>query len=354
MDLKRLRQIIYLIIFCVSSITLSGCNEEPQRYPIPAKWLSPYEYEDTVYCDDISSDDDELKESSTAAENADNEESIEYLHFYDVFRNEYDMEINNSIPANPYLGENYSYINKDLTGKQIVSEEHEFFVDYCMLPSGETMGYEGIIRYEDEKYSSKFGVDVSKFQKNIDWKKAKEAGVEFAVIRGAYRGYGKEGSLHEDPYFQKNIQNAKEEGIWVGVYIYSQATNEDEAIEEAQFILDIVNGYELELPIVYDPESVLNADARTDNVTPEQFTLNAIAFCNEIKAAGYEPMVYANMLWEAYQIDFSRLNGIPIWYADYERLPQTPYLFKMWQYSQCGKISGIPGTCDLNLLIVEK
>ena len=123
-----------------------------------------------------------------------------------------------------------------------------------------------ILSYEDDGYTSRFGVDVSRHQGAIDWKKAREAGVTFAFIRIGYRGYGKEGTLNLDQRFEENIVNAQKEGIDVGVYFFSQAINEEEAREEAEFVLDALEGYELQLPVVYDPESILDAKARTDDV----------------------------------------------------------------------------------------
>ena len=110
----------------------------------------------------------------------------------------------------------------------------------------------------------------------------------------------------------------------------------------------------LDLPVVYDPESILDAEARTDDVSGEQFTKNTVAFTKAIKDAGYEPMVYSNMLWEAFELDLKELPDIPIWYADYEPLPQTPYDFTMWQYSNEGNVKGISGVVDLDIQLFAK
>lgn len=343
-------------------LSFSGCQNTTVKKPVPKEWLINYNVEESTEevankrASDYSSEEEVATTDNCPSVPEEDSSSMmkEEITFYDVFRNEYTMKPLTQVSPNPYKPENYIYIDRDLTGRQMVSPGHEKNIEYSVLPSGETMGYEGILQYEDEIYSSHFGIDVSKFQKNINWEKVKEAGVEFAIIRAGYRGYGKEGSLHEDPYFKKNIQGAKAAGIDVGVYIYAQAINEEEAIEEACHILKIIEGYEIDLPIVYDPESVLNASARTDDVSPEQFTKNAVAFCKEITAAGYQPMIYTNMLWQAYKLDLSQLSDIPIWYADYERLPQTPYNFEIWQYSQCGRISGISGYVDLNIMIYKK
>ena len=179
--------------------------------------------------------------------------------------------------------------------------------------------------------------------------KVKNAGYDFAIIRIGYRGYGSSGVLKEDTAFAKHIEGAQKAGMDVGVYFFAQAINEQEALEEANFVLDSLKEYELQLPVVYDPELIRNEDARTNNVSGEQFTKNTIAFCNAIKDAGFEPMIYSNMFWEAFLFDMTQLQDYPIWYADYETIPQTPYDFTMWQYSEKGIVDGIEGNVDLNI-----
>ena len=191
---------------------------------------------------------------------------------------------------------------------------------------------ENKISYEDKKYTSRLGVDVSVFQGDIDWEQVKATGYEFAILRIGYRGYGEEGTLNADEKFEQNLENARKAGIDVGVYFFSQAINEEEAKEEADFVLEHLKGQELQMPVVYDPEHILEDKARTDGVTGEQFTQNAKVFCKEIEEAGYDAMIYSNMLWEAYELDLEKLLDYPVWYADYEELPQTPYRFSMWQY----------------------
>lgn len=205
----------------------------------------------------------------------------------------------------------------------------------------------------DDGYTVRFGIDVSKWQGKIDFNKVKESGVEFVIIRLGFRGYGQAGNIKEDVRFHENIKAAKEAGLDVGVYFYAQAINEEEALEEAEFVLKTIEGYELDLPVVYDPELIRNDTARTDNVTGEQFTKNTIAFCEAIKAAGYEPMIYSNMIWEAFLFDMSKLQEYKFWYADYEPSPQTPYHFEFWQYSEKGSVKGISGNVDLNIQFIH-
>lgn len=243
--------------------------------------------------------------------------------FVDVFGEEYQTEIKADFPKTVYFRDGFQFTD-------------------------------GKTSYEDEWYYTRQGIDVSRYQGHIDWPKVKDAGIEFAIIRIGYRGYGQSGTIKADKEFRRNIENAQAVGIDVGVYFFSQAINEEEALEEAEFVIENLKEYELQLPVVYDPESILDAPARTDDVSGEQFTKNTIAFCERVKEAGYYPMIYSNMLWEAFEFDMEQLKQYPFWYADYEKLPQTPYAYEMWQYSNTGQVDGIQGTVDLNIQFMEK
>ncbi|MCM1184624.1 MAG: glycoside hydrolase family 25 protein [Roseburia sp.] len=257
-----------------------------------------------------------------ADETRDLETPPEILNFVDAFGACYQVEINPRVERHDY-------------------EPAAFFRD------GMKLSYEG-----DARYTCRLGVDVSYHQGVIDWEKVKADGYDFAFLRIGYRGYGQSGSINLDKQFFRNIKNAQQAGLEVGVYFFAQAVNEQEAVEEAEFVLEQLKGYELQLPVVYDPESILHTKARTDNVTGEQFTKNTIVFCEKIKEAGYEPMIYSNMKWEAYQFDLEALSEYPIWYADYEPLPQTPYAFRFWQYTNEGSVNGIQGAVDLNIELI--
>ena len=241
------------------------------------------------------------------------------LHFVDAWGEWFDADINTEVAGHTY--------------------------DWNCLENTENgISYEG-----DERYYIRKGIDVSHHQGRIRWDKVKSAGYDFVILRIGYRGYGESGSLNVDRTFHENIQGAKEAGLDVGVYFFSQAINEEEAIEEAQLVLDNLEGYELELPVVYDPELIRDAPARTDRVTGEQFTGNTITFCEKIREAGYQPMIYSNMYWEAFLFDMKELEDYPVWYADYEVLPQTPYKFELWQYTESGYVNGIDGVTDLDI-----
>lgn len=248
----------------------------------------------------------------------------EILHFLDAFKEEYEVAINPDIAKHGY---------------DMAAFSHD----------GDRLSYEG-----DETFTYRLGVDVSHHNGEIDWEKVKEQGFDFAFIRLGYRGYGEEGNIRLDREFSKNIQNAQAAGIDVGIYFYAQAVNEKEALEEADFVLENLQEYTLELPVVYDPESVLEEEARTDNVTGEQFTKNTRAFCKAVEEAGYQPMIYCNMLWQAYELDLTELAEYPVWYADYEELPQTPYQFEFWQYTNTAQVDGIGGPVDLDIQLLKK
>ena len=206
---------------------------------------------------------------------------------------------------------------------------------------------------KDGKVISKLGIDVSEYQNPVNWQQVKNAGVEYVMIRVGYRGYGEEGRLVEDAMFRSHMEGAVAAGLEVGVYFFSQAINEKETLEEVQFVLDRIKEYPVTYPVVYDTEEIKDDVARTDNLTEEQFTQNCITFCDAIREAGYDTMIYANMKWMVFTLDMRKLTEYEKWYADYEPVPQCPYEFSMWQYTEAGQLPGIEGNVDLNLWFEE-
>lgn len=209
--------------------------------------------------------------------------------------------------------------------------------------------------YFDEKTGEKksqFGIDVSSWQEGVDWKKAKNDGVEFAYIRVGYRGYGT-GRIVLDPYFEQNLKNAQAVGIPVGIYFYSCATNKTEAIEEAKFCLNAVSGYKLQLPIVYDIECT---DGRMAGLSASTLTANTIAFMNEIEAGGYDSSYYTYYYFWRDQMYPSQLKPYELWIAYYSNctgdkvVADAPY--KAWQYSDSGSVSGVSGNVDINVRLL--
>lgn len=200
----------------------------------------------------------------------------------------------------------------------------------------------------DGKVISKKGIDVSKFQGEIDWELVKEDGVEFAILRAGYRGYGN-GKLVLDEMFLQNLEETEEQNIDIGVYFYSQAISKEEAIEEAKMVIEALRGYDVTYPVVLDTEIPSGDGARTESLTNEERTEYILAFCETVEEAGYTPMVYSNLNWFILKTDFKALSKYDIWLANYDTQPYFPYDFQMWQYTEKGKVNGIEGDVDLNI-----
>ena len=191
------------------------------------------------------------------------------------------------------------------------------------------------------------GIDVSKWQKEIDWDKVKNEGVDFAIIRCGYRG-SVTGSLVEDPYFEQNIKGARAAGIKVGVYFFTQAVNEVEAVEEASMVISLVRDYELQYPVFIDTEGD-GGNGRADSLNVEERTAVCEAFCTTVKNAGLEAGVYASRNWYNNKLTASTLESYAIWLAEYRSVPLYQGYYQMWQYTSKGKINGINGNVDLNV-----
>ena len=200
---------------------------------------------------------------------------------------------------------------------------------------------------ENGEVVSTTGVDVSEFQGEIDWEQVKQADIDFAFIRVGYRTYG-DGIVTYDSAFQRNIEGALDAGIKVGVYFYSQATDADEAIAEADAVIDALADYKITYPVVYDWEIVHDA-ARTDNVSVEALADCCVAFCERVKDSGYTPMVYQNTGTAMHKLDLPRIKDYDFWLAEYAEKPSYYYDFKIWQYSNTGRVPGIEGDVDLNI-----
>ncbi len=193
------------------------------------------------------------------------------------------------------------------------------------------------------------GIDVSYHNGNLDWETIKAAGVDFAILRAAYRGYGDEGTLVKDTKFAEYMQGAMSQGIPVGAYIYSQAITTAEAVQEANYILNIVRGYNLDLPIVFDYEFAGVKTGRLDSAWTDgdlnktKMTNIALAFCNTIKNAGYDAMVYANKTFLNTNLNHETIEnaGYEIWLAHYTTNTNYTGEYRIWQYTSSGTIPGI-------------
>ena len=209
----------------------------------------------------------------------------------------------------------------------------------------------GFMHYNDPNTATCLGIDVSSFQKDIDWFKVKNDGIDFVFIRIGYRG-NTEGGLFSDPYFETNYNGAKEAGLSVGVYFFSQAINDIEAGEEADFVISLLKDKEIDLPIVFDWEYV-SETARTAKISKETMSECAESFCNRISEHGYESMVYFN-LYTSYMIyDMTDFGDKMIWLAQFSDEPTYYYHYEIWQYSCTGSVDGIQCDVDLNIALDE-
>lgn len=193
----------------------------------------------------------------------------------------------------------------------------------------------------------KAGIDVSKYQKEIDWQRVADAGIQFAVIRAGYRG-SKSGSLVEDPYFARNIEGAKKAGLEVGIYFFTQATNEAEAVEEASACLELTKDYVLDLPIYIDTEGA-GGNGRADGLDVDTRTLVCEAFCRTIENTGKKSGIYASRNWFNNNLHMEKLGGYQVWLAEYREKPKYEGYYTMWQYTSSGQVDGIAGRVDLDV-----
>lgn len=264
----------------------------------------------------------------TGADMAEEEETQNSLEegtytFRDVEENEYEAPLLSGVPKCTY--------------------------DFSKLKTDEETGYKSF-HDKENGVTARFGIDVSEFQgEAIDWKQVKDSGVEFVIIRLGYRAYGDTGELVMDAMYEQNIKGALDAGLDVGVYFFSQAVSAAEAVEEAEFVLKHLKPYEITGPVVYDTEEIKWDAARTDKNTDKDFTNFCKVFCDTVEQKGYDTMIYSNMKWMAFTLDMEELTEYDFWYADYHDIPQCPYDYEMWQYSETGAVPGINANVDLNL-----
>ena len=196
-----------------------------------------------------------------------------------------------------------------------------------------------------------FGIDVSKYQSGLDWNKIKKSGVSFVIIRIGYRGYGAAGNLVKDPMFEEHFTNARNAGLKVGVYFFTQAVNEAEAQEEAEGCNWALNGRMLDYPIFYDTEASTapGGTGRADGLGVEDRTKCAIAFCERVKELGYKPGVYASTTWYRKRVDYNTLRSrYTIWNAHYG-VSSSPISCDLWQGTEKARINGYSGELDANI-----
>ena len=251
-------------------------------------------------------------------------------------------------PVDPHEGQVYIYDGFDwiwmtpLPGVEANSLTAEDFSDRSGYPT-----------YTGSDYQVLRGIDVSEHQHEIDWAQVAASGVDYAYVRLGYRGYT-EGGLFEDPYFRANVEGALANGLQVSVYFFSQAVSVQEAIEEAEYVLARIRDYNITLPVVYDWEKINGETAsRTDNLDFSILNDCAVAFCDTVKNAGYEPAIYFNRHLGYYGYDLSRMTDYDFWFALPESsFPNFYYAVDMWQYSFTEQVPGIAEPTDMNLMFI--
>ena len=211
---------------------------------------------------------------------------------------------------------------------------------------------DGIPSYTGSEYSTYLGIDTSEHQWEVNWNAAAQV-LDFAYVRLGYRGYT-EGGLFLDPWFETNLSGASAAGLDTGVYFFSQATNVSEAIKEAEFVIDHLRGFRVNLPIIYDWEKIDEEQARTTGLGDLTLTDCAVAFCRTIENAGYDAGVYFNRYLGYYGFDLSRLTDYAFWVSVPGDFPDYYYACDFWQCNFEASIPGVTGNADLNLRFVKR
>ena len=222
-------------------------------------------------------------------------------------------------------------------------DDYDFEHDFYTADGENYLNY-----YKDGQKTGRVGVDVSEYQEDIDWAAVKASGVEVAILRAGFRGYGEEGNMKKDAYFDANMQGALAAGLDVGVYFFSEAINYQEGVEEAELVLSMVKPYSFKQPIIIDTEQVGAEDGRANLISVEDRTEAIRGFCETIEAAGYTPMIYASTYWFVSALDLAKLGKYEFWLAAYDT-PQFPYHVEGWQYASDGSVPGIAGNVDMNV-----
>lgn len=267
-----------------------------------------------------------------------------------VYENEVYRE---AVYADYYSAEHF-YISAGAkyTGWQTVDGKVYFYNGKGEKVTGEQIIQGATYKFDEEGVliteSGTMGIDVSKWNGDIDWNAVKNSGVSYVIIRCGYRG-SSQGLLIEDSKFAANIQGAAAVGLKVGVYFFTQAVDEVEAVYEASFVIEKLKGYKITYPVFLDVEP---SGGRADKIDSATRTAVCKAFCETIKSAGYTPGIYANKTWLSEKMDASALSSYKIWLAQYAATPTYGGKYDLWQYKDTGKIAGIKGDVDLNISLL--
>lgn len=227
--------------------------------------------------------------------------------------------------------------------KGVARDDYDFENDFYTAEGERYRNY-----YPNGVKSGRVAVDVSTYQTNVDWDMVKASGVEVAIVRTGFRGYGEEGKLVQDNQFEANLSGALAAGLECGVYFFTEAISYEEGAEEARFVLNQIKDYNITQPVVVDTEKIAQEGVRANDIDNETRTQALLGFCETVEAAGYTPMIYASTAWFCQAMDIAKLGKYEFWLAAYDT-PQFPYHVEGWQYDPEGNVPGIEGNADLNV-----
>lgn len=349
-----------LVVFLILGVTLYQNKEEAfGRQPSVVKTMSSNK---------VSEKDDE--EEFTLEKSTLTSDDLDFWGMYDD-REEESIPINRtpSVPESPTDQKWTVSVSRDSVSKNSASQNA---VSENGVSSNEVSGNQilenipknsyvkGSFRkvdgrleyYKNNTKSSSLGIDVSKYQGDIDWGKVKNAGIEFAMVRMGVRGYNS-GRVVMDEDYVKNMEGAASQGIGIGIYFYSQAVSREEAVEEANYAVAAAQNYGITYPIVFYTERIENDAARTDHLTPEMLSDCAAAFCDTVRAYGYIPMIKSSKDHFIKDMDLEKIVSYDWWLSDVTDFSDFPYKYSMWQYADNGKVDGINGNVNLNISFVD-
>ena len=232
----------------------------------------------------------------------------------------------------------------DVTVKKVEGALNTYDIDN--LVKNDNGYYEYV---ENGKVTSEIGVDIAEYQGDVDFEKVKNSGVDFVVLRIGGRYYSEEGKMFADGRFDEYYEKATAAGLKVGAYFFSQATTAEEAVDEAEYVIKLLDGRKLQYPVAFDWEIIEDDEARTDNIGGSTITAMAEAFCDAVEKEGYRSMVYASTSLMLQSYDFETMKDYEFWLADYREFPIMYYDFAIWQYAKDGTVNGVDGTVDLNI-----
>ncbi|MCR5719443.1 MAG: glycoside hydrolase family 25 protein [Lachnospiraceae bacterium] len=273
---------------------------------------------------------------------------------YEITLDENDEYTVNSKPVKCKVKDRVEYVAIEDISRLIKTEEEitASEEDTCIKEAVEEGDNTQITDIFTDRKDSYMGIDVSKWQKEIDWNLVKDAGIDFAIIRCGYRGT-KTGTIVKDPYFDINMENARKAGIKLGVYFYTQALNEVEAVEEASAVISLIKDKKVELPVFIDVEPAAKG-SRANDLDKETRTFVCDAFLRTVENAGYTAGIYSCRSWYNDKLDMNILGRYFIWLAEYRKEPLYKGYYKMWQYTSKGSVPGIEGNVDMNILYIDK